>query len=88
MRNSDTETLGILLDKFDAWFKTTPYFTGENCSPKYETYRIARKAYLKGISDMVDIVYEDVACDDFGNSIFTDSSLTHEIVYHDNLFRS
>ena len=75
-----------LKNDFEEYFKTTPYFNGENCSPKYETYRVCWKAYIAGFKNMVGIVYEDCYIDDYGNSCLDENSSTCKIIYTDNLF--
>lgn len=30
---------------FEEWFKTTKWFTGDNCTPKYQTYRSMLQAW-------------------------------------------
>lgn len=31
---------------FDEWFKSSNYYTGDNCTPKYITYRSMWRAWL------------------------------------------
>lgn len=51
---------------FDEWFKTTKWYTGDNCSPKYITYRSMRDSWfaskkylLKDVSKEVERIAED-----------------------------
>lgn len=75
-----------LVEKFETWFKTTPYYSGENCTPKYETYRMMLKAYFKGFEDMTNIVYDSAWINDFGDSVLPEFSKATDIIYHDHLF--
>ena len=78
-----TETLK---SDFEEYFKTTPFYSGDNCSPKYETYRMMWKAYVNGFKKMVNIVYQDAYPDDYGNTGLDEHCLTCKIVYNDSLF--
>ena len=49
------DVVNQLKNDFEEYFKTTPYFNGENCSPKYETYRVYWEAYIAGFKNMVGI---------------------------------
>ena len=84
---NDLEIMEKLKSDFELWFKTTPYYSGENCSPKYETYRMMWKAYFKGLEHMVELYLDDSWSDDFGNSSISDNCLASDIIFSDNLFK-
>ena len=33
------------IELFENWFKSTKWFTGDNCTPKYKTYRSMLQAW-------------------------------------------
>lgn len=75
-----------IMKKFDSWFKETEFFNGENCSPKYETYRMLFKVYLKGFEDMKNIYLSESYIDNYDYSVIPPNSLAYEIIHDDCIF--
>ena len=38
------------IELFENWFKSTKWFTGDNCTPKYKTYRSMLQAWQASAS--------------------------------------
>lgn len=75
-----------IMKKFDSWFKQTEFFNGENCSPKYETYRMLFNAYFNGFKDFRNIYLDESYIDNYDYSVIPPDCLAYEIIYDDEIF--
>ena len=75
------EDLNIKLKEiFDDYFRNSKYYTGENCSPKYETYRVIYQGWVQGFLSMLRLVGSETYYNDYIDLCFYEHSLCEDFL--------
>lgn len=65
---------------FEDYFVKSKYYTGENCSPKYETYRIVYDGWLQGVLSMLKLVDSETYYSDYVELCFYSNSFCDDLL--------